>query len=137
VKLWYLDNALVRMISGVHDSIPYGGMRREHLELAIENLQAFAFVGFQERFDADLLRLSRQAALRPLLSKANVTRNSRSPDPAVLEQIQPLVELDREFYRRAGEARGADATASKFTVMLARLRGLVARGISKMQGNVQ
>lgn len=137
VRLWYLDNALVRMISGVHDQVPYGGMQREHLERAIENLQAFRFVGFQERFDADLLRLSRRMSLRPLLSKANVTRNARSPAASVLEQVRPLVELDREFYQHAGETWRGGSTASGLHVFMARLRGLFARGVSKIHGQVR
>ncbi|HET7588350.1 MAG TPA: sulfotransferase family 2 domain-containing protein [Gammaproteobacteria bacterium] len=100
-RLWYLDNAMVRMISGVHDSIPYGQLDERSLEKAKANLHKFDFIGFQESFEDDVLRLCSRYQLKTVIGKQNHGFNRYAPGAKDHELLEARNVLDRELYQFA------------------------------------
>ncbi|HET7330189.1 sulfotransferase family 2 domain-containing protein [Dyella sp.] len=100
-RLWYLDNAMVRMISGVRDSVPVGELDGSALERAKANLQRFGFIGFQESFEDDLLRLCRQYQLKAVISRRNRGFNRYTPSEKDHELLASRSEFDAELYQFA------------------------------------
>lgn len=102
-----LDNDQTRMLSGVGDAVPVGGVSRELLDQAIDNLEkAFCVVGLTERFDETLLLMKQQLQWRtyPVYTRQNVSRRESSPDPvspATRHLIEKQNTLDCELYEVA------------------------------------
>lgn len=53
-----MDNFQTRLISGVWNVVPFGEMTPEFLDRAKRNIDTFAVVGLQERFDESMLMLA-------------------------------------------------------------------------------
>jgi hypothetical protein len=100
-RLWYLDNPMVRMVSGVHNSIPFGELDNSVLEDAKHYLQKFAFVGFQETFEEDVLRLCIRYGFKPVIGRRNRGFNRYVPGPKDRIRLDKFNLLDNELYRFA------------------------------------
>ena len=87
----------------------------EMLDQAIENLSKFAFIGFMDQYESDVVRLARvlnMTAPRELhkeqvldnLMDTNLAMKrieKQRPSPASLEAMEELIAYDRIFYARA------------------------------------
>lgn len=51
-RLWYYDNCMVRILSGIGSTVPYGEISNIHLEYAKNNLMAMELVGFQDSLES-------------------------------------------------------------------------------------
>lgn len=119
-----VNNSMVRYFSDIPQVAP--SMRSgelpnatldEMLEQALANLEKFAFVGFMDRYDADVDRLAdtlgrdRPAELRKhqvldemMQSNPNMRKIERQrPSSETRENIEGLIYYDRLFYARARE----------------------------------
>lgn len=101
-----LDNGQVRLLTDTENTVPIGGMTREHLEQAKQNLvRYFGVVGTVDRFDEFLIMLRKRFALPSIeYDRENVTKSRprlkdlpESDRQAILEVNQ----LDEELYRFA------------------------------------
>ena len=99
-----MNDAQVRLISGVWADVGYGACTTETLALARQNLsQSFAVVGLAEQFDATLLQLRQVYGWKRLFYvKENVGRG-REPatDPTTLTLIRQFNQLDQTLYNEA------------------------------------
>lgn len=100
-RFWYFDNAMVRMVSGIGDSVPFGQLRSEHLEQAVENLAGFDFVGFQSSFEADMGRLMARYGWRGRVRRINASAERPSLGAAERERLARYGRLDAAFYESA------------------------------------
>ena len=87
----------------------------EMLDQAIENLSKFAFIGFMDQYESDVVRLARVLSMTAPreLHKEQVLDNimdtnlamkrieKQRPSPASLEAMEELIAYDRIFYARA------------------------------------
>ena len=96
-----MNDAQVRLISGVWADVGYGACTTEMLNMARRNLaQSFGVVGLAEQFDATLLQLKQAYGWKQLFYvKENVGRGSQSShDPATLALIRQFNQLDQALY---------------------------------------
>ncbi|HET7588352.1 MAG TPA: glycosyltransferase [Gammaproteobacteria bacterium] len=97
-KLWYFDNCMTRMLSGVRDSVPFGQVEWKHYQEALHNVRGFAFVGFQEFFDEDLRALGRKFGLRVQPVHKNKARSEYSIDVADVGNVAEINYYDSLLY---------------------------------------
>jgi hypothetical protein len=116
-----VDNGMVRRLSGVMDSVPFGGITSEHLELARKNLEHdFVFVGTQERFDESLYLLAENLSWKhrhytPEKQRARRAKQEHSQvSPRVLRKIDELNRYDHELYSYAADRLAAEIQESDF-----------------------
>ena len=99
-----MNDAQVRLISGVWADVGYGEGTPEMLDMARRNLaQSFSVVGLAEQFDASLLWLQQAYGWgRVFYVRENVGRG-REPqtDPATLTLIRQFNQLDQALYSEA------------------------------------
>ncbi len=99
-----LDNGQVRWLAGLSTDIPFGGVTREHLQTARDNLHT-CLVGLVERYDESLLLFKQHYGWRWLFyRKRNV--NPRKPTttevPAgAIQTIARIHALDTMLYAEA------------------------------------
>lgn len=98
-KHWLLDNAMVRMISGVRNNVRFGELTDVHLEMAMENLSKFAYVGFQENFGNDVANLSRLYDWRRVAVPTNIRRENHYFDSAQKRALIGYNRLDLALYQ--------------------------------------
>jgi len=103
-----LDNGQVRLLTDTEESVPVGGMTREHLKQAKENLvRHFGVVGTVDRFDEFLIMLRKRFDLPSIdYDRENVTRKRpklKDIPKADREAILESNKLDEELYRFAQE----------------------------------
>lgn len=104
-RFWYLDNAAVRMLSGVGDGVPFGELSDGHLQTASEALSAFEFVGLQATFAGDVAGLMKRWGWRGRVPRVNAApRPSRFSD-ADRDRLRPYNALDEQLYERAVSLR--------------------------------
>lgn len=115
-----LDNGQVRLLTDTENSVPVGGLTREHLELAKDNLvRYFGVVGTVDHFDEFLIMLRRKFQLQSIdYDRENVTRNrprlkdlSEADRNAILEWNRfdlELYEFAQILMREQIEAYGPD-----------------------------
>ncbi len=101
-KLIYLNNMMVRMISGKLNE-PWDEINDAHLHLAIQNLEMhFPIVGIQEQFDEFLLLLCQQYGWRfPYYRKQQVLKKTSAsyiPDENTRLAIKQHNQLDEKLY---------------------------------------
>jgi hypothetical protein len=92
-----LDNAQVRMVSGVWYNIGFGECTEETLEIAKRNLrEECAVVGLTERFDETLILLKRAFGWRNLhYARQNVTASRPRKDQLAPETLDAVVKVNR------------------------------------------
>ncbi len=112
-KFWYYDNAIVRMLSGVGDQLPFGAVTSAHLEAAVCNLERFDFVGFQESFGADASALMDRYGWRGRIARDNVSEKKLPRSDEALGLIARYNCYDRKLYRLARVAREQSALATR------------------------
>ncbi len=108
-RVWWIDNAQVRYLSGEVGRIvdvPRGKCTRAMLDVALERLRRDdVFFGLTEQFDASMVLLRRALGWRSChWVAANAAAGRRSVnevDPAVIERLRGLNQLDLELFRRA------------------------------------
>jgi hypothetical protein len=100
-KRWQLDNAMVRMLSGVRDEVPYGELKQHHLNAAMDNLSKFAYVGFQENFGNDIKNLSRLYGWRRIGLPRNIRRDNQHIDSSQRRELIKRNHLDLALYQHA------------------------------------
>jgi hypothetical protein len=97
------DNCQVRMISG-DLQLPYGEVREEHLQKAIDNLEKyFPLVGVQHHFDAFVLQLRDRYGWKfPYYRRHQVATNRVGKDTLTVAEIDSIREqnqLDEKLFR--------------------------------------
>lgn len=126
-----VNDAQVRMISGVWLDTPFGECTPGLLESAKVNLRDnFAVVGLTERFDETLLLLKRQFGWtnvfyrRQNVTKSRPTKNDLPPD--ILRSIVDANKLDIQLYEYAQELfeQRLKQQSFAFQIELAVLRGV-------------
>lgn len=100
-RFWYLDNAAVRMVAGIGDTVAFGGLGDEHLEAAIANLDRFDFVGLQTTFPADLRALMKRYGWRGRVPRTNAAPREHALSGDERERLRPHNRLDEQLYERA------------------------------------
>lgn len=100
-KRWQLDNAMVRMISGVRHTVPFGELTDDHLHAAMDHLSKFAYVGFQENFRNDIKNLSRLYGWRRMALPRNIRRESHYIDSGQRRELIRRNRLDLVLYQHA------------------------------------
>lgn len=103
-----VDNAQVRMISGVWLDVPFGDCDDELLDIAKKNLRdKFTVVGLTERFDETLLLLKRAFSWNNVFyTRKNVTKSRPRKYDLPPDQLQAVVDanhLDVQLYEYAQE----------------------------------
>ena len=113
------DSGQVRLLAGV--DVPFGGVTREHLELAKANIeQHFPVVGLLERFDESLLMMAKEFAWStPYYQRQNTTAVRPTVpelDPETRSAIERHNELDAELwdFARARLQRRIEALGPSF-----------------------
>ncbi len=101
-----LNDAHVRLLSGVWGDLPFGECTQETLETAKKNLfEHFAVVGLTERFDETLLLLKKTFSWRNVFyTPKNVTANRPTRDELPLGTLEAVINanrLDIELYQYA------------------------------------
>ena len=118
----FIHNSMVRHFSNIpqiDNSLLPPSMQSvgldEMLDQAIENLSKFAFIGFMDQYESDVVRLARVLSMTAPreLHKEQVLDNlmdtnlamkrieKQRPSPASLEAMEELIAYDRIFYARA------------------------------------
>lgn len=95
------DSAQVRLLAGI--DVPFGGVTREHLEVAKANIeQHFPVVGLLERFDESLLLMAQEFGWStPYYQRENTTAVRPTVpelDPETRSAIERHNELDAELW---------------------------------------
>lgn len=106
-----VDNFQVRLLSGVWDDVPFGGVTEEHCRLAKQNLENIQVVGLTKQFDATLLLVKDLLGWRHIWYKPrNVTlrRPKKRELPAdMLASVVAHNQWDIELFRYAEELLAA------------------------------
>jgi hypothetical protein len=106
------DNGMVRRVSGVMDTVPFGEVTETHLEQAISNIDThFVFAGTLENFDASLYLLSERLSWRRRhysKERQGTNRRSYQPEDETVRMIDELNRFDTALYD-AVATRLADA----------------------------
>lgn len=97
------NNGQVRLLSGIGDTVPFGQVTTEHLEIAKHNLSQEIIYGITEKFDQSLVYFTKVLGWKsiPLYKSQNIystnkpSRNFISPR---IVDIQSLNNLDLELY---------------------------------------
>lgn len=101
-----VDNGQVRALSGVGNSVPYGKLSGEHLQMAIENGSSHIRVtGITEKFDESLY-LMRKVLDWPKIYYRVRHRNTKKPCTLSADDrkvIEPYTSLDEQLYQAAIE----------------------------------
>ncbi len=101
------DNMATRQLSGIGNSVDYGLVKREHLEIAKKNIeQHFSVVGLTERFDESLMLFKQRLGWKiPFYQPRNVNkkRPKKETEPEVIRAIERTNELDLELYEYVKE----------------------------------
>lgn len=100
-KNWLLDNAMVRMISGVRHDVPFGELNDSHLEVAMDNLSKFSYVGFQESFGIDIKNLAKLYGWRKVALPANIRRENQYIGSSQRRGLIQYNRLDLALYQYA------------------------------------
>ena len=105
-RSWYLDNAMVRMVAGIGDQIPFGELGTQDVRRAILNLQSFDLIGLQETFASDANRLTARFGWRTIRAPK---RNAAPPDDSFslseATDLSPFTSLDHQLYTAAVQLR--------------------------------
>lgn len=101
-----LDNGQVRLLTDTENTVPIGGMTREHLEQAKQNLaRHFGVVGTVDRFDEFLIMLRKRFELPSIeYDRENVTKSRpllKDLPETDRQAILDVNQLDEELYRFA------------------------------------
>lgn len=108
-RVWHIDNAQVRYLAGergVIDDRPADRCDSAMLDLALGRLRTrIDHLIVQERFDEGLMVLAHELGWPPIYSRrSNVTRERpAAAEPAVLEHLRKINELDALLHRAAAE----------------------------------
>ncbi|MCA1726855.1 MAG: hypothetical protein LC722_04135 [Actinobacteria bacterium] len=134
-----LDNGQTRWLSG-DGFVPYGSVAPQMLERAKANLETFAAVGLQERFEESVLLIAEALGwIRPLVGRsANVTPGRTALQDLTPEERGALSrrnELDEALYRFAVGLfeRQLEAAGPNLARRARRLRR-VARAVDALPG---
>jgi hypothetical protein len=106
-RVWHIDNAQVRYLAGergVIDDRPADRCDSAMLALALDRLRTrIDHLIVQERFDEGLMVLAHELGWPPIYSRrSNVTRGRpAAAEPAVLDHLRRINELDAELHRAA------------------------------------
>lgn len=96
------DNGMVRRLSGVADSVPFGQIDRSHLETAKANVSThFLFAGTLEKFDPSLYVLGERLSWRHRhysKERTGKNRGSYTPPEETARRIDELNVYDAELY---------------------------------------
>ena len=100
------DNFQVRLVSGIWDDVPFGGLTEEHLALAKQVLrEKIEVFGLTERFDETLLFLKDAFGWPNIWYRSrNVTKNRPQQEAISAEMLQSIAEQnhwDMELYAYA------------------------------------
>jgi hypothetical protein len=110
-----VDNGMVRRLSGVMDTVPYGNIGPTHLEAALEHMQRdFIFVGTLEQFDPSIYLLGRELSWKRRhysKERQGTNRKGYEPSPETARRIDELTSYDRHLY---------DAAVQRLDEMIAR-----------------
>jgi len=122
-----INNMIVRVFSGIPQTTPSlisaplrTGTLDDMLEQALESLERFAFVGFMDTYDADVVRLGavlqrdppadvgRHQVLDDMMEAGIGMRKieKQRPSAQCRDSIEELIQYDRKFYARAQELFG-------------------------------
>ena len=98
-----MDNYAVRLIAGIGEDVPFGGVTRHHLEQARRNLATrFAAFGLYEFLPESIARFRRVTGLAPVeLGRENATPPAQTIAQIPAEEIDCILrhnELDDELY---------------------------------------
>lgn len=91
----FLDNPLVRYISGAYGKIAYGELTEAHLEMAIENIDSHFYVIQADKLQSFANEMADLLGLR----KMQIPRiNEGIYNPKAVHQPLPLLHLDEKLY---------------------------------------
>ncbi len=128
-----MNDAQVRLISGVFDTLPFNEVDERLLEQAITNLRTFTVVGVMEQFDLTLLLLQKAFGWRDIrYVTTNVGENRRPTEMHSAEIIETVRRYNRYDAVLYEEARRLLAQQVKDAGPLFRLR-LMAYRLSKIK----
>ena len=95
------DNGLVRRLSGIGDEIPYGEIKEQHYNKAIENITTwFIAVGITEQFDLSIELFKRLGVFKKVYYwKQNITKNKGAGKVNLSDEvIKKFREINRFDY---------------------------------------
>ena len=104
-----LDNLMTRMISG-HRAVPFGEIRRPHLDAAKRNLDSFCFVGVVEQMNESVRDLEQVLGVQ-LEQARQVNVNQSKTSTTIGQPISRLEDLnwaDRKLYEYATMLRQSE-----------------------------
>lgn len=96
-KLWTYDNCIVRMLSGVGNTVPYGHLSNAHVEMAKRNLQAYEIVGFADAIEVFAEAVKAMCAYDYFNVPVVNTAKARNADTSVLSFDDTLLEDVNRF----------------------------------------
>jgi hypothetical protein len=96
-KLWTYDNCIVRMLSGVGNTVPYGHLSNAHVEMAKRNLEAYEIVGFADAIGAFGQAVKAMCAYDYFNIPVVNTAKARNTDTSVLSFDDALLEDTSRF----------------------------------------
>lgn len=123
-----MNDAQVRLISGVFDTLPFNEVDERLLEQAITNLRTFAVVGVMEQFDLTLLLLQKAFGWRDInYVTTNIGENRQPAEMHSAEIIETVRRYNRYDAMLYEEARRLLAQQVKDAGLLFRLRLMANR----------
>lgn len=105
-KLWYYDNAMVRMLADNTRSLNFGQVTEQHLQIAKDNLDKFDFVGFQDNFSGSLNALCERYGWENIEFKSNISAEKHAELNLNDSALNKYNYFDNELYDYAKSQRG-------------------------------
>ena len=125
-----LDNGQLRLLAGCEKTVPVGGIRQEHLDLAKNNIENhFAVVGLTKRFDETLLLYKHMLGWKryPYYHRLNVTASRPPVEAATPETIKFVLQRNRF------EVELFDWVSERFEQQIAEFPGDFEAGLTHFQ----
>ena len=115
---WEFDNFMCRVVSGIGNQIRFGMVDREVLDIALENLRTFEFIGIFEDLQRSIERLNALVtplhARIPVVNKGSYERRVSDADHEIAGSINAY---DAILYQEAVKLAGSSSrpTAKRFS----------------------